>query len=116
MMRAPTPTTADPESRAAARELGAIVEAAIDELPEIYRAVLMLREIEGLGTEEAADVLVTSEDVVKTRLHRARALLRDRLYERIGAAADDVFRFADPRCDRVVAGVLGGLARRNNSG
>ena len=66
----------------------------------------MLREVEGLSTAEAATVLDVSEDVVKTRLSRARAALRRVLEERIGASTPDVFRFYRPRCDRVAGHVM----------
>jgi RNA polymerase sigma-70 factor (ECF subfamily) len=68
--------------------------------------VFVLREVEGLSTAEAADSLGVSEDVVKTRLSRARAALRRALMDRTGATAPDVFRFYRPRCDRLVARVL----------
>ena len=64
-----------PEQELEQRELVLLVERAIDELPEMYRTVMVLREIEGLSTAEVAESLDISEDVVKTRLHRARALL-----------------------------------------
>jgi RNA polymerase sigma-70 factor (ECF subfamily) len=53
-----------------------LVRRCIDQLPETYRTVLLLRDIEGLDTEEAARMLTTSVGVVKTRLHRARQALR----------------------------------------
>jgi RNA polymerase sigma-70 factor (ECF subfamily) len=68
--------------------------------------VFVLREVEGLQTPEVAEALDVSEDVVKTRLSRARGRLRRALLERTGASAPDVFRFYRPRCDRVVAAVL----------
>jgi RNA polymerase sigma-70 factor (ECF subfamily) len=104
----------DPETLAAGRELGRLLEAAIDELPEAYRAVFVLREVDELSTADCAEVLELSEDVVKQRLHRARERLRDELYARAGAAADGAFAFHRPRCDRVVAAVLAriGAARR----
>src|SRR5882757_5692042 len=67
---------ADPERAAAGREFGQVVEQAVDQLPDMYRTILMMREIEGMTTAETAAVLDVAEDVVKTRLHRARALLR----------------------------------------
>jgi RNA polymerase sigma-70 factor (ECF subfamily) len=99
--------TQDPEGRAAERELGRMMEAAIDELPGLYRGVFMLREIEGLSTADSAFALGVSEEVVKVRLHRARLALRDGLYARAGSAAQGAFPFLGWRCDRVVAGVLG---------
>ncbi len=97
----------DPEGRAADRELGRMVEEAVDELPEGYRRVFMLREVEGMSTADAALSLGVSEEVIKVRLHRARLALRDLLYARAGPAAQSVFTFLGKRCDRMVANVLG---------
>jgi RNA polymerase sigma-70 factor (ECF subfamily) len=96
----------DPERHAVVSELRAHLEAAIDRLPDATRAVFMLRAVEGLSTAEAASCLGVSEDVVKTRLSRARGALKRLLVARSGAAAADAFRFYRPRCDRVVAAVL----------
>jgi RNA polymerase sigma-70 factor, ECF subfamily len=71
----------------------------------------VLREVEGLSTAETATSLDVSEDVVKTRLSRARATLRSALLGRAGATAADAFRFHKPRCDRVVASVLARIAK-----
>jgi RNA polymerase sigma-70 factor (ECF subfamily) len=97
----------DPEQRAADRELGRMVEQAVDALPDRYRSVFMLREIEGMSTADAATALGVSEEVVKVRLHRARLALRDLLYERAGSASQNAFTFLGWRCDRMVANVLG---------
>ena len=76
------------------------------------REVFVLREVEGLSTLEVADALGVSEDVVKTRLSRGRAALRQLLLERTGATAPDAFRFYRPRCDRVVAPCFDAIAGR----
>jgi RNA polymerase sigma-70 factor, ECF subfamily len=99
----------DPERKAAGREFGAMVEQAIDGLPDIYRSVLILREIEGMTTEETAAVLGVEIDVVKTRLHRARAALRAAIENRVGEQMQSAFTFGNERCDRVVAAVLAKL-------
>jgi RNA polymerase sigma-70 factor (ECF subfamily) len=96
----------NPERLAFSGELRALLEWAIDRLPDGAREVFVLREVEGLSTAEVADALDVSEDVVKTRLSRARAALRRDLLERTGATAPEAFRFYRPRCDRIVAGVL----------
>jgi RNA polymerase sigma-70 factor (ECF subfamily) len=96
----------NPESDAAAGELRALLESAIDRLPDGAREVFVLRQVEGLSTAETAESLGVSEDVVKTRLSRARSALRRDLMERTGATAPEVFRFFKPRCDRVVAAVM----------
>ena len=100
----------DPEQQAVNRELRAVLEWAIDRLPEGGRDVFVLREVEGLSTAEAADLLGVSQDAVKTRLSRARAVLRRTLLARTGSSASEVFRFHRPRCDRVVALVLARIA------
>lgn len=98
--------TPDPERLAIARELGAVLESAIERLPDGAREVFVLRQIEGMRTDEVADALGVSEAVVKTRLSRARGALRRDLYEYAGLAAENTFRFLRPRCDRVVHSVL----------
>lgn len=99
-----------PEKQAYASELRGLLEAAIDHLSDGAREVFMLREVEGLATAEVAQALGVSEDVVKTRLSRARAVLRRDLLDRAGAAVPDVFRFERPRCDRIVSAVLDRIA------
>lgn len=96
----------DPERQAFTGELRGLLEWAIDTLADGMRETFVLRDVEGLSTAEVANLLGVSDDVVKTRLSRARAALRDRLLERTGAVAADAFRFERPRCDRVVASVL----------
>ena len=99
----------DPESRAVTSELMQHVEAEMAALPETYRAVLLLREVEGLSTDETAACLDVSADVVKTRLHRARVMLRDAFYARAGVALHATFTFGAQRCDRLVARVMSEL-------
>jgi len=95
-----------PEHLAYARELERVIEEAVDGLPEAYRTVFMLRDIEGLSTTETGEGLGLGEEAVKTRLHRARAMIRRAVSTRLGAAAPGAFQFQAPRCDRVVAYVL----------
>jgi len=96
----------DPEQQAFAGELRSLLESSIDELPDGLREVFMLREVDGLNTAETAECLGVSEDVVKTRLSRSRAALRNQLAERAGILAPETFRFPQPRCDRIVAAVF----------
>jgi RNA polymerase sigma-70 factor (ECF subfamily) len=95
-----------PERQAYSRELGRLIEDAVDALPETYRAVFMLREVEGLSTSETAEGLGVGEEAVKTRLHRARAMVRRSLTDQLGASAAQAFQFHAVRCDRVVAAVM----------
>ena len=83
----PFPLQGDPERQTSTRELHALLEWAIDQLPDGAREVFVLREVEGLSTTEAAECLGVSTDVVKTRLSRARATLRRAVTERTGAVA-----------------------------
>ncbi len=68
-----------PEDQVLRAEVQRVVRRAIEELPEIYRSVILLRDIEELTTEEAAQVLDVSQEVIKTRLHRARLAVREKL-------------------------------------
>jgi RNA polymerase sigma-70 factor (ECF subfamily) len=96
----------DPEQQLAAAELQRLVETEIAALPESYRLVLMMREVEGLDTKEVAECLEVTEDVVKTRLYRAREILRDNVYRRAGLTFSSLFTFGQSRCDRTVAAVM----------
>lgn len=96
----------DPEQQASASELREVMEREIAALPDSFRVVIMLRDVDGMSTAEAAGCLGISEDLVKTRLHRARSLLRDNLYRRAGVTLDSVFAFGNARCDAVVAAVM----------
>ncbi len=100
-----------PEQQALDDELRRLLEASIEGLPEAYRSVFVLRHVEGLDTAETAECLDMSEAVVKTRLHRARTMLREDLFRRAGGATADAFRFHLSRCDYVVAAVFLRLSR-----
>jgi RNA polymerase sigma-70 factor (ECF subfamily) len=105
------PRAEDPEERAAAREAVRLVERAVDRLPPIYRAVFVLRDVEGLSTADTAAALGIGEEAAKVRLHRARSLLRGVLEEQVGRAAPEAFQFLAPRCNRIVAAVMAAIAR-----
>jgi RNA polymerase sigma-70 factor (ECF subfamily) len=109
---APTSSVPSPEQQAMTGELRTALEASVDAIPEMYRTAFVLREVEGLSTAEAAECLESSEDVVKTRLHRAKVLLRRELLARAGADARTAFSFHALRCDRVVASVFVRLGLR----
>jgi RNA polymerase sigma-70 factor (ECF subfamily) len=102
--------TQGPEEEAARRELGRLLERAIDELPESYRVVIMRREVQQLPIAEIAECLELSEEAVKMRVHRGKAMLRETMAARMDAAAASAFAFLGARCDRIVAGVLARLA------
>ncbi len=101
-----TDEASGPEVTVLAQESRDLLEAAVEAMPMPYRAVFTLRTVEGLNTAETAAVLGLTLEAVKTRLHRAHALLRKDLARRFGSAAAAAFPFAAPRCDRVVAAVL----------
>lgn len=101
---------ADPEHQAYAQELRQLLEDAIDALPEGYRTVFVLRDVEGLSTSETGADLGLGDEAVKTRLHRARAMIRRHMSTRLGPVAAEAFQFYAPRCDRVVAAVLDRIA------
>jgi RNA polymerase sigma-70 factor (ECF subfamily) len=96
----------DPEQQIYDGELKMLLEKAFDSLSDEYRSVFMLREIEGLSTAETAECLDISEENVKTRFHRARAVLQRELYSLAGANVNTAFQFLGARCDRIVARVL----------
>jgi RNA polymerase sigma-70 factor (ECF subfamily) len=96
----------NPEQNVANGELGAALEAAILALDPKYRSVIMLRDVEEMTTAEAAGALEISEEAVKVRLHRARALVRRALFRQSGQCARQLFSFPATRCNRVVAAVL----------
>lgn len=103
--RTPAPTI-DPEHAMYGHELKVVLESSIEQLPEPFRLVFVMREVEGLSTTETAECLEINEETVKTRLHRAKRLLRDHLDRRLGPAAGSVYQFHLSRCDRVVGGVM----------
>jgi len=101
----------DPEQHAVAAEMREVMQREVAALPDRFRLVVMLRDVEGLNTAETAACLDISEDLVKTRLHRARAILRSNLYKRAGVTLETLFAFGNARCDRVVANVMARLGR-----
>ena len=99
----------DPERNMAQRELCQLVEQAIDALPQEFRTVLVARVIEGMSVEETADALDLRPETVKTRLHRARRLLKAALSEHMGPLFSDVFPFEGKRCARIADAVVARL-------
>jgi RNA polymerase sigma-70 factor (ECF subfamily) len=98
--------TESPSSTALRAELRRALERRIDELPVAFRTVFVMREVEELTVDEVADLLAIPPATVRTRLFRARALLREALAREIDHATIDVFSFAGARCDRIVAATL----------
>jgi RNA polymerase sigma-70 factor, ECF subfamily len=101
----------DPEQSASTGQLREFLEEAVLNLPESYRTVIMLRDIEELSTAETAEALDLTEDNVKVRLHRGHGMIRNWLFERIGSGAKEAFPFMGARCDRVVEKVFDRLTK-----
>lgn len=101
-----TQASADPETNLAREQIRRVVEQVVDELPEPFRVVFILRDVEDMSTEEVAAHLSIKQETVKTRLHRARRLIRATLKERFAAAFPELFPFDGRRCtnmaDRIV--------------
>ena len=96
----------DPERAMAQREIQHLLEQAIDGLPQAFRTVLVARVIEEMSVKETAELLGLRVETVKTRLHRARELLKQALEEHVDSALTDVFPFDGRRCDRMTSVVL----------
>jgi len=99
----------DPETTMAQREIRALLERAIDALPKAFRTVLVARLIEGLSIEETAELFAIKPQTVKTRLHRARRLLKEEMEKHVGPVMGDAFPFAGQRCERLTQSVLARL-------
>ena len=97
----------DPEQSMAQSQIRAVLEQAIDELPDVFRAVFVARIVEGMSVEETADLFGLQAETVKTRLHRARLLLREELDKQLGPALTSSFPFDGHRCDRMTEAVVG---------
>jgi RNA polymerase sigma-70 factor (ECF subfamily) len=104
------PAPASPEADAARAEARRLMEAAIDELPEAFRLVFILRELEECTVEETAERLGLRPETVKTRLFRARKLLRRALEEKLMSSLAEAFPFLGVRCQRITEAVLARLA------
>jgi RNA polymerase sigma-70 factor (ECF subfamily) len=95
-----------PERMAMRAEVRRLIETSIDRLPDAFRSVFILRAVEEMSVEDVAEALDVPEATVRTRLFRARGLLRERLSRDIDVALNDAFSFDGQRCDRIVARVL----------
>lgn len=117
----PTVTSAaSPESETARTEVRTVLERAVDEMPDSFRLVFILRDVHGLDTEETATLLELRPETVKTRLHRARRLMRDNIETTFAAGFAELFPFAGARCasigDRVLARMDSGVGSQTESG
>lgn len=98
-----------PENAAMRAQMRLLLEQSIDQLPDAFRTVFMLRAVEEMSGEEVAACLGIPEATVRSRFFRARSLLRAALAQRVDVALEDAFAFDGERCDRIVAGVLARL-------
>ena len=99
----------DPEADAARAEMRRLMERAIDDLPDRFRVVFVLRTIEQMTATDVAALLGLPEETVRTRFHRARTRLQKALSAQLASALDEVFPFAGARCERIVQRVLARL-------
>jgi RNA polymerase sigma-70 factor (ECF subfamily) len=103
-----------PDRAAARAELRALLERKLDELPDVFRVVFVLRSVEEMSIEETAQCLAIPEATVRSRHFRARNLLRESLAREVDSIERDLFEFGGARCDRVVAAVLASLIGERN--
>ena len=99
----------DPERAAARREIRGIVERLIDQLPEQFRVVFVMRAAEEMSVEETARILQLQPETVRTRLHRARQSLQRTLEAEFASTLTGMFPFDAPRCNRVADAVISRL-------
>lgn len=102
---------ASPEADAARRQIRGLIERAVDDLPAPFRIVFIMRDIEDCSTEETAANLRIKPETVKTRLHRARRMLRQALDEQLASSMVGAFPFLGARCARITGAVLERLGR-----
>jgi len=101
-----TTRASSPEQQTSDVEMRALLEKAVAALPEDFRAVFVLRAVEGMSGAEVAECLGIAEETVKTRLFRARRRLQEMLVQSIEPSLPSIYEFHLSRCDRVVAAVL----------
>jgi RNA polymerase sigma-70 factor (ECF subfamily) len=102
----PTNAGTDPAASLQREQVRRLLERAIDELPEPFRVVYILREIEECSVEDTALALDLKPETVKTRLFRARRLLRVALHDQLASTMGDAFPFLGARCDRITEAVM----------
>ncbi len=100
-----------PEQAAMRAQARRLLELKIDQLPDAFRTVFMLRAVQEMTVEETAACLNIPEATVRTRYFRARGLLREALSREIDYAFEEAFSFDGERCDRIVNGTLSRLGQ-----
>lgn len=109
------PTPPGPEAETARGQVRRFLEEAVDGLPEDFRIVFILRDIEGLSTEETATHLAIRVETVKTRLHRARKLMRRAVEAQLAPTFTELFPFGGARCVHMAEEVLQRLRARDDA-
>lgn len=104
VLQIPDSTQMNPEKKIINKELTTLIEQSIDQLPPKYRTIYMLKEVEGMDNEQIAQCLDITPGNVKVRLHRAKELLKNAIYER--STDTEIFEFGTSRCDRIVNTVM----------
>jgi RNA polymerase sigma-70 factor (ECF subfamily) len=99
----------DPEVEMSRKEVHTLLEHLIDELPPLFRTAFVLREVEGLSVEDVAEQLDIQAETVRTRVFRARRLLRARLEQKLSSSFAGLFPFAGTRCEAMAERVVDGL-------
>lgn len=102
----PTAEQEQPDRQLATEELRRLLESCVDQLPEVFRTVFMLRAVEHCSVNTVAEILGIKEATVKTRFHRARRLLQKHLLEYSDTGSIAIHEFAGARCEAIVQGVL----------
>jgi RNA polymerase sigma-70 factor, ECF subfamily len=102
----PSLMPANPETEAARGQVRQLLEHFVDRLPDPFRMVFILRDVQGLSIEETATQLSIKAETVKTRLHRARKMMRAAIEERCSAAFSELFPFDGERCVRMADRVV----------
>lgn len=109
-------TLENPEHERLAEETRVILENVIDQLPETYRSVFVMRSVEEMSIAETAQCLDISEEAVKIRMLRARRMLQRTLHDKFHASSVNAFQFLGQRCDRLTENVLRRITRSQRSG
>ncbi|MDQ9171196.1 RNA polymerase sigma factor [Oxalobacteraceae bacterium R-40] len=110
------PKTDQPDEIAMRAQMRKLIEKKIDDLPDTFRTVFMLRALEEMTVEETAACLNIPEATVRTRYFRAKGLLREALSREIDYGLEDAFNFDGERCDRIVKGTLQRLEEAESAG
>jgi len=105
-----TPASQNPEADLARAQIRRLIEKAVDDLPEGFRTVFILRDVDDCSIEETAQALGIKPETVKTRLHRARRLIRGSLDDTLSSTMAEAFPFLGARCQRITDSVLARLA------